>query len=75
MKPFLTKYQDEKPLVVFLGTDLALLLNDLMELFVKPEILNEIRTSCKLANLDVSQSANVKSPKQINIGNGARLAL
>ena len=75
MKPFLTKYQDEKPLVVFLGTDLALLLNDLMELFVKPEVLNENRASYKLANLDVSQSGNVNSPKQINMGNGARLAL
>lgn len=73
MKPFLTKYQDEKPLVIFLGTDLALLMSDLMELFVKPEVLNENRTGYKLANLDVS--ANVKSPKQINIGSGARLAL
>ena len=39
MKPFLAKYQDEKPLVIFLGTDLALLMSDLMDLFVKPELL------------------------------------
>ena len=73
MKPFLTKYQTEKPLVVYLGTDLAVLMSDLMELFVKPEVLNDNMTGYKLANLDVS--AHVKSPKQINIGNGARLAL
>ena len=39
MKPFLTKNQDEKPLVIFLGSDLAILINDLMELFVKSEVL------------------------------------
>ena len=73
MKPFLAKYWDEKPLVVFLGTDLALLMSDLMDLFVRPEVLNEIMASYKLANLDIA--AHLKSPKQIHIGNGAQLAL
>ena len=35
---------------------------------MKSEVLDENMTAYKLANLDV------KSPKQINIGNGARLA-
>ena len=73
MKPFLAKYQDKKPLVIFLGSDLAILMNDLMELFVKSEVLEENRTAYKLANLDIS--ASVKSPKHIYIVNGARLAL
>ena len=72
MKPFLAKHQDEKPLVVFLGTDLALLMSDLMDLFVRPEVLNEIMASYKLANLDIA--AHLKSPKQIHIGNGAQLS-
>ena len=50
MKPFLA-YQDEKPLVIFfIGTDLALLMSDLMDLFVKPELLKE---NYKLVNLDL----------------------
>ena len=65
MKPFLAKYQDEKPIVVFLGTDLALLMSDLMDHFVRPEVLTEIMASYKLANLDIA--AHLKSPKQIHI--------
>ena len=45
MKPFLTKYQDEKPLVIYLDSDLAILMNDLMELFVRSEVLEENRTA------------------------------
>ena len=73
MKPFLTKYQDEKPLVIFHGSDLANLINDLMELFVKSEVLEEKKTAYKFANLDVSVC--VKSPKHIGIRSEARLVL
>ena len=45
MKPFMTKYQDEKRLVIYRGSDLAILMNDLMELFVKSEVLEENRTA------------------------------
>ena len=40
--------------------------------FCEAEVLGENRTAYKLANLNVSVS--VKSPKHIDIGNGARLA-
>lgn len=56
-----------------MGNDLVLLLTNLMELFVKPDALNENNTGYKLATLDVDP--NKLPAKKINIGTSARQAL
>lgn len=75
LKPILTKYQDDKPLAIYLGKDIAELLDDLMELFVKEDVLDQNRTGYKLAALDVENNENIIAAKSINIGNGARQAI
>ena len=75
LKLLLTKYQSEEPLIVYLGQDLATLLNDLMELFIDPEILKANNTQYKLAQLNVKDKNNQMSATNVNIGNGARTEL
>ena len=73
MKPYLTKYQADQPLAVFMATDLILLLTNVMELFVKPDVLNDNTAGHKLATLDVA--AHRLPASKIKIGMNARLSL
>ena len=41
-RPFLTKYQADKPLIVFLATDLQHLLVEILDLFIKPKVIANI---------------------------------
>ena len=50
-----------------------MMLMNLMELFIKPEVLEQNGTAYKLANLDVAKGS--LEPRKVNIGNGARQAL
>ena len=75
LKPFLLRYQEDKPLIIFIADDLVSLLVSLMELYVKPDILNANTAPHKLVNLDTSKRENQQPPKKVGIGNGARLIL
>ena len=44
---FLTKYQTEKPMIVFMYRDLKLLVKGLMKMFVKPDVLSKASKSTK----------------------------
>jgi hypothetical protein len=75
LKEFLTKYQKEEPLIVYLAKDIALLLNDVLGLFIKPTVLEENNSGYKLATLDVKKPENHLPAKKLNLGNGTREAL
>ena len=59
MKPILTKYQEDKPLVIYLGKDIAELLDNMIELFVKEEVLDQNRSGYKLASLEIGNDENL----------------
>ena len=48
VKPFLTKYQTDKPMVPYLYHDIVRIIRRLMQLIVKPEILNKCSTFFRL---------------------------
>ncbi len=75
VEPFLTKFQSDEPLVVYLGEELMSLLTDLMELFIQPDVLAENSSAYKLANLDVADKKNQLSSTKVCIGNGAKAEL
>ena len=69
LQSFLTSYQYTKPMMPFLHDDLHQLLKDILSKFIKPEVLDQCKTSSSLCKLDFSIEKNyLKSP---NIGFGA----
>ena len=66
--PFLTLYQTDKPMVVFLGSDLSNIIRALMRRFVKDDILTAASTDEKLVKIDIGDKKNHKSYKQIDLG-------
>lgn len=75
VKPFLTRYQADQPLIVDLATDITCLLNDLMGLFIKPAVLQENSNGYKLANLDVKKKEHHLKSKNLSIGLATRQSL
>lgn len=59
----------------YLASDLAVLMKDLVSLFVKPEVVEENKSAWKLATLDVTKSENLLPAKKVAIGNGTHQAL
>ena len=66
--PFLTLYQTDKPMVMFLGSDLNNLIRALMRRFVKDDILTAASTDEKLVKIDIDDKKNHKAYKQIDVG-------
>ncbi|XP_011873059.1 PREDICTED: uncharacterized protein LOC105564901, partial [Vollenhovia emeryi] len=65
IEPFLEKYQNDAPLAPYLYTDLTCLLVDLINIFVKKEVL-EKETSIDRINLN--NNANIILPKNLKLG-------
>jgi hypothetical protein len=65
----------DKPLIVYLASDLTLLLSNLLNLFVKSDVMRANTTGFKLANFEVEKKNNHIAVKKINIGNASKLAL
>ena len=53
VEPFLKKYQSDKPMIPFIYEDLKDLVSRLLELFVKPAILEKNKTGKKMMKLDL----------------------
>ena len=53
VEPFLKKYQSDKPIIPFMYEDLKDLVSRLLELFVKPAILEKNKTGKKMMKLDL----------------------
>ena len=53
VEPFLKKYQSDKPMIPFMYEDLKDLVSRLLELFVKPAILEKNKTGKKMMKLDL----------------------
>ena len=75
VKPFLIKYQTDKPLVPYLYHDIVRIIRRLMQLIVKPEILDKCSTFLDYKGVDLDNKNTMVKPKNMNIGFGARSLL
>ena len=73
MQPFLQMFQSNKPMAPFLAEEIYKMMKDLMEKFVKKELLTGSVSS--LMEVDVSDSKNQVDNKKINIGFAAKTSL
>ena len=68
LKPFLVRYQTNKPMIMFLAGDLYDICTKLMHKFIKKDILDSADTVYKVATLDVLDKKNHKLAAEIDVG-------
>jgi hypothetical protein len=68
VETFLSMYQTDKPMIMFVSGDLELLLRDLVKRFIIPELLKEASTVRKLFKLNLSDPSLHMSSKNIDVG-------
>ena len=74
LKPFLEKYQTEKPMVPYLTIDLHTLLLNVMKKLISSSAIYSANTIYKLSKIDVNDKENLKPWKEIDIGFSAKQA-
>ena len=67
VEPFLKKYQLDKPMIPFMYEDLKDLVSRLLELFVKPAILENNETGKKMMKLDLFDKEIILSAEKMNV--------
>lgn len=67
-QPFLQLYQADRPLVPFLAKDLEKLLRNIMNRFVKEDVMANATSYLKLAEINVLSAEQVKAAKLIDVG-------
>lgn len=65
IEPFLEKYQSNVPLAPYLYNDLTSLLVDLMDIFVRKEVLEK---ETNIDRIDLNNDANIILPKNLKLG-------
>ena len=72
---YLTKFQTTKPMVPFIYGELYDLITKLMDRFVKPEIMNTVKTAADIFKIDLNKQSNLLLPKDIKIYMSAKEGL
>ena len=72
MEPFLHKFQSERPLAVFLFSELHDVLKTLLSLFIKDEVVASANSAAKMCLIDLNDASNHKPVQKIDIGFGAK---
>ena len=75
LKPFLAKYQTDKPMIMFLAGDLYDICTKLMHKFIKKDVLDSADTIYKVATLEVLNKTNHKVAAEIDIGFATKATL
>lgn len=75
LEPFLKEYQGNTPLVPFLYDRVKTLMIDLLKRFIKPAVVENLKTGNDILKLDLKKEANLISTKEVVIGFGPRRAL
>ncbi|KAL3042124.1 hypothetical protein OYC64_020135 [Pagothenia borchgrevinki] len=75
IKPFLTLYQTDKPMLPFFSEDLFQLMKGLMGRFFKEEPMKEATTVLKLLHIPLQDSSIHKDATKINLGFSAETCL
>ena len=74
VKPYLEKYETEKPMAVFMAKDLESILDTLMRKFVKRDVMGDASGS-KLARIDLDKKENLLNAKKTDIGFASRVII
>lgn len=72
LNEFLTVYQTDMPMIPFLSDDVQKIVKDLMERFVKPEVIQSAKNIQGLLKIDVSDKKNQLEIGKMNLGNKAK---
>lgn len=72
VKPFLRNYQSDSPMGPFLYTDLKIIIEIVMQKFIKKKKVFE---SSSITNIDVTDKNHIRSAKHIDLGYITRQAL
>lgn len=67
VEPFLTSYQTQSPMVPFLSTDLKNTVKNLMQRFVKEEVMLNANTASKLSKVELKDK-NLKDASKVDLG-------
>ena len=58
IQPFLTKYQADKPLLPFFAIEMKNLVKELMQKFIKPDLLSDATSVVKLLKIEYEKFPN-----------------
>ena len=75
LQPYLTRYQADMSMLPYLNDGLKDLSLKLLELIIKPEILENYDTSLKLMKIDLSDKNMFLKKKDVNLGFAAEQQL
>ena len=75
MQLFLTKYQSDKPMIPYLYSDILKLIKKLMQLIVKPDLLEKCEGYFDLRRIDLDDKESITKPKDMSIGFGLRSSI
>ena len=67
-EPYLRKYQTDKPMIPFVYFDLKDLVIKLLDIIVKPTVINNCKSRKQLKEIDLSNEENLISFCKINMG-------
>ena len=68
VEPYLRKYQTDKPMIPFVYFDLKDLVIKLLDIIVKPTVINNCKSGKQLKEIDLSNEENLISVGNINMG-------
>ena len=68
LQPYLTKYQTDDPMLPFLGKDLERLHRSLLQLVIKPDVLDKCESPAALLQIDFSDKSISLKLKDIHFG-------
>ena len=70
LQPYLINFQSDKLMVPYLYTELKAIIKSLMELIVKPDLLDKCKNGAQLHRVDLTKEENLLPLKEINLGFG-----
>ena len=68
LEPDLLAYQTDKPIISFMCSDLERLLRNILNLFVKQEVIDKCSTPIQLKEIDIHKKDNLLNGKNIKLG-------
>ena len=75
IQPFLTKYQADKPLLHFFATEMKNLVKELMQKFIKPDLLSDATSVVKLLKIEYEKFPNHVDLSKVKTGFAAERIL
>ena len=70
-KPFLTKYPTSCPVLPYIYNDIKDLVRNVLELFVKYEVIEKCKTALGYKQIGLSDKSCILSKSKLNIGRAA----